>query len=122
MSDITDGTSNTLGIGERASMHTPNGWAGVIPLGSMVFSPQEAARRGQTVGATARPAITMIGVHVRSTGPSRDSSPGGFMAPHDGISHVLMMDGSTRAVGVNVDINVFRALASRNDGVVVGDF
>jgi prepilin-type N-terminal cleavage/methylation domain-containing protein len=122
MSDITDGSSNTFGIGERASMHTPNGWAGAIPLGMMVFSPQEAARRGQTVGATTRPAITMVAVHVRSTGPSRDSSPGGFMAPHDGMSHILMMDGSTRAIGVNVDINIFRALAARNDGVTVGEF
>ncbi len=42
--DITDGTSNTIGLGERASMFSPNGWAGVIPGGQTVFSEMIAAQ------------------------------------------------------------------------------
>ncbi len=57
--EITDGTSNTLGLGERASMFAPNGWAGVVPNGQTVFSTRIAQSRGQAVGDTARPAITM---------------------------------------------------------------
>jgi hypothetical protein len=123
VADITDGTSNTIGVGERSSMFTPNGWAGVIPFAWTVFSPQEAAQRGQAVGATARPAITMAAVHVRSGGPNAPGgSPGGFWAPHVGGAHFLLMDGSTRTIGVNVDLNLFRALAGRNDGVVLSEF
>ena len=68
--DIVDGTSNTIGIGERASMFAPNGWAGVIPTAQTVFSPRVARSRGQVVGQTVRPAITMATVHVRTGGPT----------------------------------------------------
>ncbi len=121
--DITDGTSNTIGIGERAGMFSPNGWAGVIPGGQTVFSEMIAGQRGQAVGDTVRPAITMITVHVRSGGPnSRTGSPGGFWAPHVGGAQFLLMDGSTHTIGTDVDIQIFRALAGRNDGVVLGNF
>ncbi|XZE20599.1 DUF1559 domain-containing protein [Pirellulaceae bacterium SH449] len=117
---ITDGTSNTIGIGERASMFTPNGWAGVIPTGQTVFSPRIAASRGQVVGQTARPAITMATVHVRTGGPNAPTgSPGGFWSPHTGGCLFLLMDGSTHSISTNVDMVTFRALAGRNDGFVV---
>jgi len=121
--DITDGTSNTIGIGERASMFSPNGWAGVIPGSQTVFSEMISARRGETVGDTVRPAITMTTVHVRSGGPnSPTGSPGGFWGPHLGGAQFLLMDGSTHIIGTDVDIRVFRALAGRNDGVVLGEY
>lgn len=120
VAEITDGTSNTIGIGERASMFTPNGWAGVIPGAQTVFSPWWAQRRGQIVGATARPAITMVSVHVRTGGPSSPTgSPGGFWSPHSGGCLFLLMDGSTHTVATDVDIQVFRAMAGRNDGLPV---
>lgn len=116
--DIIDGTSNTIGLGERASMFVPNGWAGVIPTAQTVFSPWMAQRRGQVVGQTARPAITMATVHVRSSGPNAPTgSPGGFWSPHPGGCLFLLMDGSTHTIATTVDLRVFRAMAGRNDGV-----
>lgn len=120
--EITDGTSNTIGIGERASMFSPNGWAGVIPGGQTVFSERIAASRGQAVGDTVRPAITMTTVHVRSGGPNAPTgSPGGFWGPHTGGAQFVLMDGSTHTIATEVDITVFRALAARNDGVVINE-
>lgn len=120
--EISDGTSNTIGIGERASMFSPTGWAGVIPGGQSVFSPMIAAQRGQEVGDTVRPAITMTTVHVRSGGPnSPTGSPGGFWSPHTGGAQFVLMDGSTHWISTDVNIEVFRALAGRNDGVVIGE-
>jgi hypothetical protein len=118
--DILDGTSNTIGIGERASMFTPNGWAGVIPGAQTVFSQRIAQRRGQVVGQTSRPAITMASVHVRSGGPNAPTgSPGGFWSPHPGGCLFLLMDGSTHSIATTVDIRVFRAMAGRNDGIAI---
>jgi prepilin-type N-terminal cleavage/methylation domain-containing protein len=114
---ITDGTSHTIGLGERASMFTPNGWAGVIPTAQTVFSPRIAQGRGQTVGQTARPAITMATVHIRTGGPNAPTgSPGGFWSPHIGGCLFLLMDGSTHTIMTNVDMQVYRAMAGRNDG------
>jgi prepilin-type N-terminal cleavage/methylation domain-containing protein len=120
IADITDGTSNTIGLGERMSRFSPNGWAGVVPGASTVFSAETAALRGQSVGDTARPAITMVTVHVRTGSPnSPTGSPGGFAGPHPGACNFLNMDGSVRAIPDNISITTFRFLAGRNDGQVI---
>jgi len=117
ISDVLDGTSNTIGVGERASMFSPNGWAGVIPGSRTVFSPWMAGNRNQVVGVTSRPAITTATVHVRTGGPSaRSGSPGGFWSPHIGGCYFVMMDGSIQFLSVGIELNVFRNMAARNDG------
>ncbi len=97
-------------------MFAPNGWAGVIPTAQTVFSPDVATRRGQVVGQTARPAITMATVHVRSGGPNAPTgSPGGFWSPHTGGCLFLLMDGSTHTISSDVNMTIYRAMAARND-------
>ncbi|MEX1232552.1 MAG: DUF1559 domain-containing protein [Planctomycetaceae bacterium] len=41
---------------------------------------------------------------------------------HEGMVHVLLMDGSARSVGENIDINVWRSLGTRSGAEVIGDF
>jgi type II secretory pathway pseudopilin PulG len=41
---------------------------------------------------------------------------------HEGIVHVLLIDGSVRVVGENIDLSVWRNLSARNDGNIVGEF
>ena len=41
---------------------------------------------------------------------------------HTGLVHVLLMDGSTRAVSNSLNMNVWRALGTRHGCEVVGDF
>jgi len=124
IADISDGTSNTIGVGERMSAFSPNGWAGVIPGGASVYSTEQAVRLGQQVGVTARPAITQVTVHCRSSGPNATTaSPGSFFGPHQNSSLFLNMDGSTRLIPSTINVQTFRDLAGRNDGkITTGDF
>lgn len=41
---------------------------------------------------------------------------------HKGIVHVLMMDGSTRAVSNGIGVHVWKALGTRHGGEVISDF
>ncbi len=117
---ILDGSSNTIGLGERSSMFSPVGWAGVIPNSRTVFSPRIAGQRNQDVGFTSRPAITAAAVHVRTGGPNaRTGSPGGFWSAHQGGCYFVFMDASTHFISTNVDIELFRSLAGRNEGNVI---
>src|SRR5437899_2936417 len=43
VADITDGTSNTLAIGERAALFTQTPWAGVMMRGACRITPGAAA-------------------------------------------------------------------------------
>lgn len=130
--DITDGTSNTIGVGERSGQFVNNGWAGVIDTvpgatrGGVTIHTDEIVSKRGLAGPQVRPAITMVAVHVRSGtpgGPSSTSgSPGGFWAPHYGGCHFLLMDGSVRMIGQSIDADTYRNLAARNDGQVIGEF
>src|SRR5262249_24320180 len=41
---------------------------------------------------------------------------------HPGIVHVLLMDGSVRPVNININVTIWRALATRAGGEIVGDY
>ena len=41
---------------------------------------------------------------------------------HEGMVHVLLMDGAVRSISENIDLNAWRSLGTRGGGEVVGEF
>lgn len=116
LDDIVDGTSKTIGIGERMSRHTQSGWAGVTPGQTLFYAPESPRFNPADPTFNNRPAITATLVHVRSSAPSLQGSPGGFIGPHLAGTQFLNMDGSCRLINGDTSPDVFRALCTRAGG------
>jgi len=129
MSNIKDGTSNTIAVGER--MDSPGGtsvscavWAGMLsttplPLPESGGSPHGGFAR-DTAG-TGRLAINEIDEwHFASA----------FSSPHEGGAQFLMFDGSVRFISENIyhvkgggtPDSLYEYLLAIKDGEVVGEF
>ena len=109
--DITDGTSNTLAIGEMswkdAGCHRP--WV----------------RGGETSGsptgvhsASAKNVLNAINA-VSYTSAAANWNDASFGSEHPGVALFLLADGSVRTVSENVAMTVYRAMASRNGSEAV---
>lgn len=108
MSDFTDGTSNTFMVGEHKTdeNHLPDPWhstwLGVVPGADDAF------------------------VRVVGTADHTPNHPSGhvddFSSYHVGGAHFVMGDGSVRFISTNIDGGVFKGLATRSGGEVVGEF
>ena len=105
--DITDGTSNTLAVGERATQvksgNAPfySTWSGVIAGGD------EATAR--VLGAADHP--PNLGVHAED-----------FSSKHVGGAQFLLGDGHCKFLSENIDRNLFGSLATRSGAETVGEF
>jgi prepilin-type N-terminal cleavage/methylation domain-containing protein len=119
IADITDGTSNTIGVGERMSRHTHSSWVGVVPGQELVYAPESRQYRPAEPSWNWRPAITAVLVHVRSSPPSPQGSPGGFVGPSESGTQFLNMDGSCRLISADIAAEVYRALCTRAGGEVI---
>jgi len=120
LGDITDGTSKTIAIGERMSRHTRSSWTGVTPDQQLVYAPESPRYDPSNPSFNARPAITAVLVHVKSSVPSLQGSPGGFIGPHTAGTQFLNMDGSCRLITAETSTEVFRALCTRAGGEAIG--
>jgi prepilin-type N-terminal cleavage/methylation domain-containing protein len=116
LADITDGTSKTIGVGERMSRHTRSSWAGVVPGQEMVYAPESPKFNPAEPSFNWRPAITALLVHVSSSAPSRQGSPGGFVGPYSAGTQFVNLDGSCRLIPESTDKDVFKALCTRAEG------
>jgi prepilin-type N-terminal cleavage/methylation domain-containing protein len=119
LADIADGTSKTIAVGERMSRHTQSGWAGVTPGQIMVYAPESPRYDTANPQFNSRPAITATLVHVRSSAPSTQGSPGGFIGPHLAGTQFLNLDSSCRLITEDVAPEVFRALCTRAGGETI---
>ncbi len=108
MRDLTDGTSNTMLVGERTTFKDPGTgdpfygtWSGALP------EVEEAIAR--VMGHAEHP-------------PNENDHPEDFGSAHTGGAQFLLGDGAVRFISENIDEGLFQALATRSGGEVVGEF
>ncbi len=128
LTDVTDGTSNTILIGERAWSNANGTWVGAVNGGVCLRGKQNPCPGG---GAASAPAATLVLAHSHLNNTNTDSDGGldDFSSNHPGGSHFLFADGSVRFLrsvpGDNSDGSytpdslAFQALGTRAAGEVV---
>jgi prepilin-type N-terminal cleavage/methylation domain-containing protein/prepilin-type processing-associated H-X9-DG protein len=111
MNDISDGTSNTVGIGEVTQSQD------VSPtnIGNGRY-PIWAGGNGSGCNGLQESSLRLMDTNYflnRRTGSQSNAS---FGSQHTGGANFGLMDGSVRFVSDAVDINVYRAAATRSGG------
>jgi prepilin-type processing-associated H-X9-DG protein len=116
--DVTDGTSTTLAIGERAAMFAKSPWAGVFTGASIYTTPGAPVWR-----AIQHPGPYLVG--ARAGGHklnSPDSEPYDFFSPHGQVVQFAFADGSVHAIKTSIAVEVLQSLGTRAGGEAVGNF
>ena len=122
MRDCTDGTSNTIMVGEDSGViagvdyrkNLSGGWSGhrgVSTSGGSGYGGGGVVTIRYSPNPKTKPAYTGAGFN---NGP--------LTSFHTGGVHVLLADGASRFISDNIDFNTLLALGALNDGQVVGEF
>lgn len=136
IADVSDGTSNTILLGERAfRFHNLNaGAANALGFSSTVNTP------GTSAGIKAA-AMCVLGLAyngINWSANNRVHQPRGYSSNHVGGAMFVLNDGSVQFISENIDYNqrtipgtlvngawidsVFERLIGKSDGQVVGDY
>ena len=123
ISQISDGLSQTVFLGEHSAVLSEKAWAGVVPGGASHPTPQYAT----SVGTEPDAAATLVLVH---SGPA-SSELDVIHPPNDPVAHVCQMfaehpgganvsfgDGSVRFISESINHDVWAAACSRDGGEV----
>ena len=111
LSDITDGKTNTIAIGERAAMFAESPWAGVMTGGTCRTTPGAPVYQAVTEKA---PSMVMARVGNRTLNNAY-SEPYDFFSPHSNVVQFVFADGAVHALSMAIDLDVLRAMATRNN-------
>jgi prepilin-type N-terminal cleavage/methylation domain-containing protein len=119
--DVTDGTSNTIAIGERASLFARTPWAGAVNFGTTRVTPGAPTSNPDAVDEAPTQVLVHIAAHTVND-PNAD--PEDFFSPHTAVGMFLFADGSVRPLHARVRLDVLSALATRagNETVSPDDF
>ena len=113
--DIMDGTSNTLAIGERAGLFAQGPWAGVITAGTIRTTPGAPVYSSIIEMAPAM-VLARIGPHTLN---SPYSEPFDFFSAHGSVVQFLFADGSVHALSISTDLLVLQGLATIAGGEAI---
>lgn len=113
--DIHDGLSQTIIVGERAALFTQAPWAGVMTGGTVRTTPG-APVFSSTIEES--PCMTLARIGSRTLN-DRFSEPYDFFSAHDSQVFFLLADGSVRAIGSGINLDILHSLATRSGGEVV---
>ncbi|QDT64235.1 DUF1559 domain-containing protein [Calycomorphotria hydatis] len=129
--DITDGTSNTIAMGERAWEYDDAAGKVQARAATLIGTQPIPASGGTSatdmadVAACALSAATTPNINASPLATFARASSGpaaGYSSLHVGGAQFALADGSVRLITENVDSATFVNLADRRDGNVVGEF
>ena len=116
MDSVTDGTSTTLFVGEKALQPDELGW----------ISGTRATLRngGEKVNLHLMALRNQFPFQGQPDKPTTITTEyvGGFSSHHTGAAHFVVGDGAVRYINENIEQAVYRRLTNRSDGEPVGDF
>lgn len=127
--DVTDGTSNTIFLGEHSSRLSEKTWVGVIP-GAFTHPQFVSPENGPDAAAT------LVLVHAGPSGGELDITGfpiihpvnfptyhvGQMYSEHPGGGHICLGDGSVRFVSEYINLLTWAELSSINEGEVIGEY
>ncbi|HET6575761.1 MAG TPA: DUF1559 domain-containing protein [Fimbriiglobus sp.] len=117
LTEITDGTSTTMAVGERPALFAKAPWIGAITRGGVRTTPGAPVYGSSAQPAPAMPMARIGRKHLNDPW----SEPYDFFSPHPAVIHFAFCDGSVRGLTFATPIGVLQAMASRNLGEVVGE-
>lgn len=124
---VTDGTSTTILLGEsQTDPDFSKDGQGMDHwyIGSPQADP--CACDGGTGGTEFTEAVgtTILGMNLRNTNPAADGSlmEITFGSWHEGGAFFTMGDGAVRFISENIDLNLYKALSTKQGGEMIGEF
>ena len=118
--DVTDGTSNTIHMGEILPSCNDHSCGGFWATNGINFHAGTATPINEF---TTCPWANSVQVRFPAcTAPSNWNIGWAFRSMHSGGAQFLLVDGSVRFISENIDYSTYQYLGGRADGNIVGEY